>query len=117
MITKTFRRMTYRFTEHSIRVIPRSVHSILCQLSVILSILIELLLTHHYTSIISHQIAVLNVLINVFSCIGSRWLAELHWYINRFKLEHRKSYQQIKYFIGIGHSKIMMRVLASIECL
>jgi hypothetical protein len=54
MVTETFGGRTYCLAAKSLRIVPTSVQSILCQLRVILLVVLELLLGHQYATIIAH---------------------------------------------------------------
>lgn len=79
MIAKTFRRRAHCFATDTIAVVPASIEPIFRELRIVLLVVLEFLFSHEDTSIIAHEVTVLDVLIYVFGTtyISSR-LAYLH---------------------------------------
>ena len=68
VIAKALRRRSNIFTNKLFRVIPSRIESILCSFRVIFFVILKLFFGHHKTTIITNQITVLNVLIDML-CI------------------------------------------------
>ena len=70
VVAETFGRWSHIFAGQSFRVIEGGVYPISCFLCIIFPILVKLLLAHYETSIISNQIAIFNILIDMFGIGG-----------------------------------------------
>jgi len=82
MVTKAFGRRPHVFAGNSIRVVPSVVKPVFCFLGVVFFILGEFLLRHHHSAIVSNQITVLLVLIDMLS-------HEIGFYVSQFGLDPR----------------------------
>ena len=66
VVTETFRGGAYDFTGESLRIVPGCIHSIGYHLWIVLLVLGELFLAHHFAPIVSYQLAVFQIGLHVF---------------------------------------------------